>query len=278
VKGRAAILLSVSCLVITTLACTTKQSESKAFGAALEQTATSRAAGGENGGPVNVETAQAQATAQNATLQAVQTQANMQAAEISAATATAAAPIRAELPNYGVDPSQGNVGWIIPDLEPPLSVEGHLQYAYTNPYATITADDFVVSSDITWNTQTGVSGCGFVLRSNGNKDSLNQYLVVMTRAGQGNVIFIKQAEGQVISQDTLYANGPDPIFEWQNDMTNRLTVVGRGDTFTIYTNGTQIASVNASEYQRGLIALVALSESGRTICDFANAWFWKIDE
>jgi hypothetical protein len=33
-----------------------------------------------------------------------------------------------------------------------------------------------------------------------------------------------------------------------------------------------------TEYERGFIAMVALSESGRTFCQFDNAWLWLINE
>jgi hypothetical protein len=30
-------------------------------------------------------------------------------------------------------------------------------------------------------------------------------------------------------------------------------------------------------FERGFIAMVAMSESGRTICQFDNAWLWLLD-
>jgi hypothetical protein len=33
-----------------------------------------------------------------------------------------------------------------------------------------------------------------------------------------------------------------------------------------------------TKFERGFIAMVALSESGRTLCQFDNAWLWLIDE
>ena len=58
------------------------------------------------------------------------------------------------------------------------------------------ARDFVVSGDITWNTTTGLSGCGWVLRSDGNEDAFNQYLTIATRGGNGRVIFAPMLEGE----------------------------------------------------------------------------------
>ena len=116
---------------------------------------------------------------------------------------------------------------------------------------------------------------------------------------------------------------------------NRLTVVGRGNVFTLYTNGTLIGEVVAGErprmpvlpalpvpppprasaaaragygdeleehesvvediqanfrarlaefrkeiplFERDFVAMVALSESGRTVCQYDNAWLWLLDD
>ncbi len=69
---------------------------------------------------------------------------------------------------------------------------------------------FVVSSDITWNTQYGTSGCGFVLRSDGNKNALNQYMVIATRGASGHVLFVTMSQGKIVGGRDIYAYGIDP--------------------------------------------------------------------
>ena len=193
----------------------------------------------------NQQTAEAAATAVSEAVAATLAAQNAENQQGGDATAEAAAPIKAELPKYDVDPAAGQVGWIHPPLE--LHTEGYMEYDYGNQYIGTVAEDFVVTSDITWNTQYGTSACGFVLRSDGNEDAFNQYLVLATRGGNGRVIFNTMADGEVLDGYDLYAYGLDPKFDWQNDTTNRLTVVGRGSTFTIFTNGTEIGVINAGE-------------------------------
>lgn len=206
------------------------------------------------------------------------TQAARQSTQLAAraATATAIAPILAELPAYGVDPSHGEVGWIHPPVT--LDIEGFEQFAYANQFLATVATDFVVAADITWNTRFGTSGCGVVLRSDGNEDALNQYLVIATRGANGHVIFMLMQAGEVVEYDDLYARGLDPKFTSANDTTNRLAVVGRGTTFSIYTNGTLLGHVEDDHYDRGFVALVALNQSGTTTCQFANTWLWRITQ
>jgi len=297
----------------------------------IRATATSRAAGELNPDAV-VETAQAQATAKANSLVATQAAQASLSNEARAATATAFAPFIADLPKYGVDPSQGRPGWIHPSVT--LEVDGYMSYDYINNFLATVAQDFVVSSDITWSTQYGTSGCGFVLRSDGNKDALNQYIVIVTRGASGHVIFATMVDGDIVGGKDIYAYGRDPNFQWGNNVTNRLTVVGRGNLFTIYSNDTLIGEIDPSTplslpsippipkmptntgdvntmnlykkqvaeqqavatqitadynarrraaenadkiFERGFVAMVVLSESGRSICTFDNTWLWLIE-
>lgn len=271
-------LIPLGVLLTASLACSLggvdAEATAQALRAGLEATATARATS-EVGPNQALETAQAQATAMAIGLAATQTALAGQTALIQSATATAIAPIVNELPKYGVDPSQGRLGWMHPPVA--LQVRGYKQYDYANQFAGTVARDFVASVDITWNTQFGTSGCGLALRSDGNEESLNQYLVIATRGANGHVIFTTMAQGEVVSGADMYAHGLDPKFNSANDTTNRLVVVGRGEIFSIYTNGTQIGQVVAPEYDRGFVAMVAVSESGRTQCQFDNAWLWLLN-
>jgi len=304
----------------------------EAISASVRQTATSLAAANLNP-EAAIETAQAEATSQSQLVAGTQAAQAALGADAQTATAAAYAPILAELPKYGVDPSAGRMGWIHPPVT--LEVEGFMQYDYINHFIATVAGDFVVSGDITWDAIGAASGCGFVLRSDGNKDALNQYLTIMTRVASGHVLFATMAEGEVVTGQDIYAQGHDPNFNWQNEATNRLTVVGRGNRFWIYTNGNLIGEIDPSApplqpnlppepekpadasnvqamanylqqqaeydatveqinadfrarrralqnadttFERGFIALVALSQSGRkTVCKFDNAWLWLIE-
>lgn len=303
----------------------------EAISAAVRGTATIEAAARLNPN-APVETAQAEATARSQALDATQAAQAALGDEARAATATAFAPFVADLPKYGVDPSKGRPGWIHPPVT--LEVDGYMSYDYVNNFIATVAQDFVVSSDITWNTQYGTSGCGFVLRSDGNKNALNQYMTIVTRGASGHVLFATMVDGDVVGGKDIYAYGRDPNFQWGNNVTNRLTVVGRGNTFSIYSNDTLIGEIDPSAplslpaippvpkqpanvgdvgamdlyrkqlaeqqavatqitadyrsrqrtaanadkiFERGFVAMVVLSESGRSICTFENTWLWLIE-
>lgn len=159
-------------------------------------------------------------------------------------TAVAYEPILAELPTYGVDPTAGQVAWIHPPVN--LEVEGFMQFDYVNYFIATLAQDFVFSADITWDAIGSESSCGFVMRSDGNKEAMNTYLATISRVASGHFLFMTVAKGEFVTGQDIYAYGRDPAFNWQNNATNQLTVVGRGNHFWIYTNGTLIGDIDPS--------------------------------
>ena len=242
--------LALFLLLIIAMACnfsSSTQSDleatAQALGESVLQTATA-AASGEISSDESVATAQVEATEQNIANVATQTAEAIVDEEGAAATAQVVEPIRAELPKYGVDPNQGELAWIHPPEV--FELEGYQQFDYANQFLGTVAKDFVVSADITWNTDFGTSGCGFVLRSDGDQEAPNQYMSLATRGSSGHVIFATMVEGELVTGRDIYAYGLDPNFDWRNDTTNRLTIVGQGNEFFVYTNDTLIGEIDPS--------------------------------
>jgi len=277
-------------------------------------------------------TAQAEATLRSMDIQSTQTADASTRNDGQLATATVAAPVVAELPLYGVDPEKGRLGWVHDPVA--ITNEGYRQYNYANDYMQVTARDFVLAADVTWDTQYGASGCGFMFRSNGDKNKPDQYMVVATRMGNGHVLFTAVADGELANVRDFFPKSEDKSFQWQNGTTNRLAIVGRGTVFEIYTNGVKIGEVDATQspppmvlpkaptpppgtadlkilqdyqskmkeyqdlvqemqtnyqvalgnfknkpaiFEDGFLAMVALSESGTSVCKFNKAWLWLIE-
>jgi len=219
-----------------------------------------------------------------AATEAAQQLADVAATEAAAATAADAElaatlePIRAEVATYGVDPSGGNLGF----THPPVSIEENdfEDVDWKNQNILTVARDFVLAADVTWNSAFAESGCGFAVRSDGDEENPSQYLVGLTRGAQGHVLFAEQVTGDVDLNlvTDIYANGIDPQFEWQNDTTNRLAIVGRGQEFTIYSNGTRLGTITGTAgFEEGFVAFFALNRSGGIRCDFDNAWLWRMN-
>jgi hypothetical protein len=209
--------------------------------------------GGQDTGATETALAAAQGAAETqaaATLAAQET-AVAQAAQATSdvagqqATATYQAPVVAELPVYNVDPSQGHLAWVHRPVT--LTAEGYRSDAFANDYIQVPAANFVMAADITWDTKYGDSGCGFILRSDGNQDAPSQYIVLISRSASGHAYWLAQVKGQVFNFRNWYANWLDPAFEWQNGTTNRLAVVAQGPILTVYTNKTFVGKIDTSQ-------------------------------
>ncbi len=256
------ILLVIAVQMACSLASETQPPASVEEGVSLAFTQTAEALGaagdGGEGSEVDAgatQTAQAAAQAQiegaTQAAMAAQETAAAQAAQGTAAaagqaaTATYQAPVVAELPAYNVDPQLGHLAWVHRPVS--LRAEGYRSDAFANDYIQVPAADFVVAADITWDTKYGDSGCGFILRSDGNPDAPSQYIVLISRSASGHAYYLAQVKGEVFNFRNWYANWLDPVFDWQNGATNRLAVVAQGPILTVYTNQTQVGMIDTSK-------------------------------
>jgi hypothetical protein len=210
--------------------------------ASIRGTATARA---ENSGSSDeLATAIANATEQAGLVYGTQTAVAALNEPSRLATATAIAPVVAELPRYGIDPAQGYVAWLHNPVT--IDLQGYQQTGYANDYQSITASDFVMAADITWNTVSSVSGCGFMFRSSADTNQPSQYIVLISRVASGQMAFLGMSEGKISNFHIYYPKGTDKSFNWFNDATNRLAVVARGKYIDLYTNGEWIGQVDVT--------------------------------
>ncbi len=244
-------LLPLTSLLVVSLACSIDlQGDEQpdvaltAMSQSIPATLTAAASGGSGSGN-DLATAQAEATEKSQLIQATQTAVALSQDDSQLANATEAAPVVAELPRYGIDPEGGSLGFVHNPID--ITVEGYRQFGFANDYMQTIARDFVMAADITWDTQYGASGCGFMFRSNGDQNDPDQYIIIATRFGNGHVIFTALVDGELSNIKDFFPKTEDTSFEWQNGTTNRLVVVGVGTIFTIYTNGVKIGEVDASQ-------------------------------
>jgi hypothetical protein len=212
--------------------------------AAVAGTATSQAAN--VGGAANqLSTAVFKATAQSANIYATQTSMGSLNDASRLATATVIAPVVAELPRYNIDPAQGYVAWVHRPVT--IDLNGYQQSGYANDYQQVTAKDFVMAADINWFTFNSLSACGFMFRSNGDRNKPSQYMVIITRFATGYLAFTATVNGEMSNMRTLYPPQLDKSFTWQNNATNRLAVVVKGKLIDVYTNGVMIGEIDTTQ-------------------------------
>jgi hypothetical protein len=247
VKPTGYFILILLVLGTATLACSSgsdADATAQAISEIFSKTATAEALKGAN--PENpLQTAQVEATQQAQNIEVTQEAITEANSEAQKATTEAAAPVLGELNLYGVDTDKGYVAWI--HQPKTLEVDGYMAMDFANDHPETIVQDFVISADITWNTQYGSSGCGFMLRSNGNQNAIDQYMALITRGGSGHLIFAILENGEPVGGYDIFPRTKDKSFDWHNDTTNRVAVKGQGSLFTFYTNGTWVGEVNLTE-------------------------------
>lgn len=136
---------------------------------------------------------------------------------------------------------------------------------------------FVLGVDITWDSETGVAGCGIIVRAEDDLDMGEQIHFRMLRLSglPAWVIWqikFNQVKG-VLSGDVR----TNAAIDQSAGSTNHYVLEVVDATMTIYANGTRLGSgtmtVNRTE---GQIAFYTWQESGESTCTFSNAWVWEL--
>jgi hypothetical protein len=236
-------------LLILSMACLGTQKLS-----AMDQTLTPLSAGVRGtitaqaanlGGPADkLATSYAQATSTDAAFNATLTELS-NVITPNPGTATAIAPAMAELSFYKIDPNQGYVAWVHKPAV--IDLNGWQQSGYANDYQSVVAKDFVMAADIKWHTVNSLSACGFMFRSNGDTNKPTQYMVVITRYATGYLAFTATVNGENSNMRTIYPSTDDKSFSWQQDATNRLAIVIRGQNLDLYTNTHLVGQIDTSQ-------------------------------
>jgi hypothetical protein len=233
------LVLVVACVPVLELSSSASITQT-VFDQAIAETITSRAfQQGNSGHELSTALANATALSQTITAQAVIDNSSYPM------TATAIEPALEELQHYGISPFDGSVAWLHKPVT--ITLNGPNQFGYANDYPQTIAKDFVFAADITWNTNNGLAGCGFIFHSDGNSSGPNQLMVLITRFAEGTAVYSAMAGGNITNLQNYYPWTKDRSFNWQNDSTNRLVIVVRANLIDIYTNSVLIAQVDTTK-------------------------------
>lgn len=188
--------------------------------------------------------------------------------------------IDADLKTMGIDPGKGSLVWT---LRTPVELDG-TGYAtgYFKPITGVdVVKDFVIQTDVTWNTSGALSGCGLLFRAPDDFDVKigDFYIFDMLRVQYAPawVIGYYKDGRYEYSLPGLSGVTSDNI-EDENDTQNTVTLDVRGDTFTVYINGVKERSIQNNKIAEGRVAFEVTQESGTSYCKFENAWLWEYAE
>ena len=190
-------------------------------------------------------------------------------------TATASAALQdvmtKELKGIDLTLGKGSIGgqWKDPIQ---ITVTKYME-EHKEPLGNDPVGDFVLYTDITWNSSSGLAGCGIVFRSEDDLDkgaSLRFYLMRLSGMPLWDVEYWKYG----VYQSAPGRAQPHGGIDDSPGGTNSIVLVAKGTIFTVYANRERLGIVEFTKLPKGKLAFMAWQESGETSCKFRNTWLW----
>ncbi len=185
------------------------------------------------------------------------------------------ADIKAQLAEYKLPSDVGHLGWV--QTEPEIiSMQTYGDYFYSPFAEDLTASDFVLSTDITWETE-GLVMCGLMFRSEPNFETGAMYSFLYLRISglpAWAIEYIK--DGQFVS--TISDIKFSKAINLENGATNKLILAAEGNKFTLIVNNERVGSFYdwSSLRMDGKFAFQGQQETGPSTCTFNNTWIWML--
>lgn len=197
-------------------------------------------------------------------------------AEATQAAEAALAEIGKELELVGLSTDAGYLLWAQDEpVEIPLDSFNESVY---DPFAgNPIASDFVMKSDVTWESTGGLAICGFFFRSEKNFKEGKQYKYQMLRLSGLPAWAISYFQYGDVQKDVSQLRTNGAINQDQGS-TNKIVLIAEGEKFTLYINDIRAGSFY--DYSKSMLdgqfAYLAFQESGKTTCTFNNTWVWAL--
>ena len=185
--------------------------------------------------------------------------------------------IKSEIEGIGYSTDTGELGWL--QVEPvEILVDDYMITRIQEFGDSLTAKDFILKTDITWESTSGLAGCGLIFRSERNFKQGAQYELAFLRLSGLPVWFIMYADDGEYLKDvtgTLTAGAIDQ----EQGSTNTYILVAEEGKFTLFINDLRIGSYYdyANSRLEGEFAFTGWQESGETSCEFSNTWVWLLE-
>ncbi len=183
--------------------------------------------------------------------------------------------IRPDLEEYGVDPADGKVVWV---EKRPVNLE-LTSYMENRNHVLEEAgklSDFVIQSDITWETSGALALCGLTFRAEDDlaMGAQDRFFMMRLQFDPGWTIW-RWEYGKYQSFVSDWLSSRD--IHDKNGSTNVVALVVQGKDIDVFINHDKQRRVEDSKLTEGLLALSAFQESGKTKCKFENTWVWAFD-
>jgi hypothetical protein len=176
----------------------------------------------------------------------------------------------------GLSTELGSLLWVQTGSVP-IDLTSYQEIVYDPFVGDPTASDFVLYSEVTWESSGGYAGCDLIFRSEPNFEEGAQYeLQTIRLSGLPGWDIIYNNHGYFEKNVTgiLTAGAIDQ----DQGAMNKILLIAEGEKFTVYFNDLRTGSYFDYSKNRldGQFAFSAWQESGETTCTFENSWVWSL--
>jgi hypothetical protein len=193
-------------------------------------------------------------------------------AKLRSTLEAALARVSPEMDKVGLNASDGHIEWLNPDPYT-LKVSSYGESQVTR-FGEKILKDFVLHTEITWNSTSGLAGCGVIFHADDDFQNGGQYDFVLMRLQfqpRWDIEYWKFGRWQTTLTGSLL---PSNVINDEPLSTNKVTLVVKGDEFIPYVNGEKLQVVTSDKQPEGYLAFHAWQESGESSCQFSNSWLW----
>lgn len=161
-----------------------------------------------------------------------------------------------------------------------IKMKSYMENVYKPFEAAPAVGDFLMQTEITWDSTSGLAGCGLIVRSEDDLEKGEQYQFFMMR--------LQNAPGwiMVYYKDGLAQYSITPGGDYQftsrikdgRETTNKIAILAKGNQITVFINGEGMRPMTNDKRTAGMLGMLGSQESGTSTCAFENTWIWSFDE
>jgi len=177
--------------------------------------------------------------------------------------------------NYSID--QGYLAWS--ERDPwPIASTTYGTIIFEPIDEGINYSTYVMHYDVTWQSTSGLAGCGLIFHSEKNLGFGKQYRFYAYRFSGLPYWTVELWNANWPPTSAMGRGKLNSAINQENGSTNSYTLVVRKDIMTIYANNKRLSHVPISSLIKGRIAFFVFQNSGKTTCSFDNAWLWSLED
>ncbi len=184
------------------------------------------------------------------------------------------AEIKKELTALGL-PTAGNLAWYSFDPAE-LLLKNYNQTVLSGAAKNLEFDNFILKFEITWNSRSGLAGCGVIFRSAAPLATGAQYQFTVVRISGAPAWDLEYWDKGTSISHLFGAVQYDKAINVDQGATNVYYIMANGKNLEIYANQKKLGSVSDTRLAKGMLGWFGIQESGETSCVFNRAWVWEL--